>query len=974
MSRFTTDERVCVLKPVGRARPAALTPLVNFGVFNARSVHNKAANICDWIATSKLRLAAVVETWHDSRDCPNLIACAPPGYCFIECARPRHDADLTSVRVNHGGVCLFHHSSLKAKCVDFGIFKSFEYISAYVSGSTLTLLVIVIYRPGSVTVSELFFDEFSELLDRTATYASSLVIAGDINIHLDISTDHSTVKFNDILDLHGLIQHVTGPTQVAGHCLDVLITRHELSVRSVVVSPPSLSDHSTIVGQLDLLVPQCHSTKRRTCRRWREFNFDKFMNDLQQSPLVTELTVDAGVDELFNHYDSTMSSLLDIHAPSTTVSVRSAGVARWYDAECRDMKKITRSLEKQYRRLKSAAIRQEWQTQFEAQRQLFHRKLSDYWLSTIDSCKNDPRALWSKVSDLMSPPVQSDTCFSADQFAMHFTSKIEKIRVATANAPSPLVIHRSVAPLDTFTPVTVEEIIRLLARLPAKHCVLDPVPTWLVKRAADVLAPILTVMCNASLQSGYLPRIQKHAIVSPRLKKPSLDSNDINSYRPVSNLSFISKLVEKVVATRFTEHAECNNLFPPRQSAYRRHHSTETAVISIMNDIIRATDNGQITALVLLDLSAAFDTVDHSTLIDVLHRSFAVDGQPLTWFKSYLSDRTQTFSTASNQSTPLNVECSVPQGSVLGPLEFISYTENIREIFDSFKITHHLFADDKQLLKSSEINNIDSIQHLLSSCISVVRDWCSSRRLQLNASKTELIWFGSHCNINKLSNTDLTVTVGSDVIQPVSVVRDLGVYLDSELTMKEHVRRITRSCFFQLRRLRQIRRSAGPEVMKRLVSALILSRLDYCNAALAGLPQSTIQPLQRAQNAAARLISNSSRYEHITPVLKQLHWLPVNLRIKYKLCLLMHLIHTHQCPQYLKELVTTTSSIATRPGLRSSSSLSYHKPWIRTKFGERAFSIAGPAAWNSLPSSLQATTNTNCFKRQLKTHLFNSHY
>ena len=205
-------------------------------------------------------------------------------------------------------------------------------------------------------------------------------------------------------------------------------------------------------------------------------------------------------------------------------------------------------------------------------------------------------------------------------------------------------------------------------------------------------------------------------------------------------------------------------------------------------------------------------------------------------------------------------------------------------------------------------------------------------------------------------------------------MRDLGVYLDSELKMKEHVRHITRSCFFQIRRLRQIRRSACPEVMKRLVSALILSRLDHCNAALAGLPQSTIQPLQRAQNSAARLISNCSRYEHITPVLKELHWLPVNLRIKYKLCLLMHLIHTHQCPQYLREIVTMTSSSATRPGLRSASGLSYYKPWIRTKFGERAFSIAGPAAWNSLPSSLQATTNTNSFKRQLKTHLFNSHY
>jgi hypothetical protein len=859
--------------------------------------------------------------------------------------------------------------------VDFGVFKSFEYVSAYVSGSTLTLLVIVIYRPGSVTVSEFFFDDFSDLLERSATYASSLVIAGDINIHLDIATDHSTVKFNDILDSHGLIQHVTGPTQVAaGHCLDVLITRQELCVRSVQVSPPSLSDHSTIVGQLDLLVPQCHSTKRRACRRWREFNFDKFINDLQQSVLVSELTEDDGVDVLFERYDNTMRSLLDTHAPSSTVSVRTAQTARWYDADCRDMKKTTRRLEKQYRRSKSVADRQEWRTQFEVQRQLFQHKLGDYWLTTIDSCKNDSRALWSKVSVLMSPPIQSNSSFSADQFASHFTSKVDKIREVTATAPPPLIHERPSVPLSTFTPVTVEEIARLLARLPAKHCVLDPVPTWLVKRAADVLAPVLTVMCNSSLQSGHLPHTQKHAIVSPRLKKPTLDSDDINSYRPISNLSFISKLVEKVVSTRFTEHAERNKLFPSRQSAYRRHHSTETAVISIMNDIIRATDNGQITALVLLDLSAAFDTVDHTTLLEVLHSRFAVDGLSLTWFQSYLSDRTQTFSTVSNQSAPIKVECSVPQGSVLGPLEFISYTENICEIFDYNTVTHHLFADDKQLLKSAGINNITSVQQLLSSCISDVRDWCSSRRLQLNASKTELVWFGSRCNLNKLSNTDLTVTVGTEVIQPVSVVRDLGVYLDSELTMKEHIRRITRSCFFQLRRLRQIRRSAGPEVTKRLVSALVLSRLDYCNAALAGLPQSTIQPLQRVQNTAARLISNTGRREHISPVLKELHWLPVNLRIQYKLCLLMYLIHTDQCPQYLKEIVTTTATSATRSGLRSSDSLSYHKPWIRTKFGERAFSVAGPSAWNSLPHSLQSVTNTNGFKRQLKTHLFNSHY
>ena len=151
-------------------------------------------------------------------------------------------------------------------------------------------------------------------------------------------------------------------------------------------------------------------------------------------------------------------------------------------------------------------------------------------------------------------------------------------------------------------------------------------------------------MCNASMQSGELPQSHKCAVVFPRLKKPTLDADDANSYRPISNLSFASKFVERLVTARFVQHAEQNKLFPPNQSAYRRHHSTETAVISVMNDIIRSIDHGEVTALVLLDLSAVFDTVDHPTLINVLQHCFAIDGVVLNWFESYLANRSQSFS------------------------------------------------------------------------------------------------------------------------------------------------------------------------------------------------------------------------------------------------------------------------------------------------------------------------------------------
>ena len=639
-------------------------------------------------------------------------------------------------------------------------------------------------------------------------------------------------------------------------------------------------------------------------------------------------------------------------------------------------KRVTRRLEKQYRSSKSSVHLLQWSTQFSKQRVLFQQKMRDYWMTTIDSCKNDARTLWSKVKTLLSPPVQQDAHrLSADDFQTHFSLKVQKIRDTTASAPAPKIDARSTgSSLSIFTPVSTAEIARLLSRSSAKQCQLDPVPTWIVKKTAEVLSPVLSVMCNASLLSGRLPVAHKHAVVFPRLKKPTLDADDVNSYRPISNLSFVSKLVEKVVASRFTYHAEQNKLFPAKQSAYRRHHSTETAVVSVMNDVIRSIDDGNIVALVLLDLSAAFDTVDHDTLLDILHDRFAVTDIPLTWFRSYMSDRTQSVSVNGAESAPVVVSCSVPQGSVLGPLEFISYTDDVVEVFQKNSVRHHLFADDKQVYCSTTIADIDITRQRLSSCISDVRDWCASRRLQLNASKTELVWFGSGANLRKLNTADLSLSVCGDVIPPLLVVRDLGVYLDSELTMKQHVSRITSGCFFHLRRLRQIRRAAGPEVTKRLVSAFILSRLDYCNAALAGLPQSTIIPLQRVQNAAARLITNSRQRDHITPDLKQLHWLPINFRIKYKLCLMMHLILTQQCPDYIKEITSLTATSATRVGLRSGNGLSFRQPKVRTKFGERAFSYAGPAAWNSLPYCLQSTTNTKSFKRLLKTHLFATAY
>ena len=187
----------------------------------------------------------------------------------------------------------------------------------------------------------------------------------------------------------------------------------------------------------------------------------------------------------------------------------------------------------------------------------------------------------------------------------------------------------------------------------------------------------------------------------------------------------------------------------------------------------------------------------------------------------------------------------------------------------------------------------------LERCIADVSAWCASRRLQLNGDKTELLWFGSATHLRQLPLAR-SISVNNSVVQPVTVVRDLGVWIDSELSMREHVSRVAQICFFHLRRLCSVRRQLGRDVSARLVSALVLSRLDYCNAVLAGLPAATLAPLQRVLNAAARLVLDLKPRDHATPALREWHWLPIAQWIEYKLCLLVHMIRRPHTRLYLR--------------------------------------------------------------------------
>ena len=510
---------------------------------------------------------------------------------------------------------------------------------------------------------------------------------------------------------------------------------------------------------------------------------------------------------------------------------------------------------------------------------------------------------------------------------------------------------------------------KLVSSSASKTCSLDPMPTKLIKDNSDVMVPVLKDIINGSLAAGSVPASMKKALVTPLLKKDNLDVKILKNYRPVSNLSFTSKLVEKAVAGQLNAHLKLNNLHEPMQSAYRPGHSVESALIRIHNAILRAMDKQQRVFLILLDLSAAFDTLDHGILLDRLKHRIGVKDTALDWFASYLAGRGQSIHINGTSSAETNLKYGVPQGSVLGPLLFTIYTSPIGEIIRRHGLDYCLYADDTQLYLAFNVRTPASVEeaiHRVVMCIREIRAWMATNKLKFNDDKSEALMI---CNQRQRSCVDVTtIEVGTATVSFRKTARNLGTLFDQALDMKSHVNSVCRSGNYHLRTIGRIRHLLPQAVAEQLTHAFVTSRLDSCNGLLYGLPDALIDKLQRVQNAAARLVTRTKKFDHITPVLHQLHWLPIKQRVVFKILLFVYRALHGLAPNYLCDLLTPYSP---ERSLRSSEKLLLVVPRTRYhSYGDRAFSVAGPKLWSTLPQDIKTAPTIHIFKRHLKTFLF----
>ena len=456
-------------------------------------------------------------------------------------------------------------------------------------------------------------------------------------------------------------------------------------------------------------------------------------------------------------------------------------------------------------------------------------------------------------------------------------------------------------------------------------------------------------------------------------------------------MSFLNNIIESAVIQQYVGLTK-NQLDDEKQSAYKQFYNTETLLTKIhneslwifvnrvsvtkihhyvvVNDIMVNLGNGDVTMLVLLDLSAAFDTIDHDILLQRLRNRYGLQGSALTWFKSYISNRSQSVVINDKTSDRIPLKFGVPQGSKLGPILFNSYIAPVSEVAQRNQICDQKYADDEQLILSFRPTFLGE-QHAIGKmekCISEIRDFLHENKLCNNGDKTELLLIGSSQQLKKLHVS--SIKVENVEINAMDHVRNLGVIFDKGMTMEKQVNKMCQNAYFNMRNLSKLRRSLDRDTIKTAVNSLVTPHLDYGNGLLYGIKSSLLKKMQVAQNSAVRLIEKLKKHDSVNEFRKRLHWLPIPARIQFKLMTTTWKAMNDQAPKYIKQLLHKKPQ--QKYDLRSSSKklLNEQLPRNKNKFEDRAFSFVAPKLWNKLPDSVRNAVTLESFKKNLKTHLF----
>ena len=715
----------------------------------------------------------------------------------------------------------------------------------------------------------------------------------------------------------------------------------------------------------------------RSLKNYNPDTFAHLLDDCDWSSVLTSTCADTA----WSNFQSLLINIIDKIAPRKTVRMKQR-TEPWMTATLLD--KI-RSRDKMIRLIKNGDQNVSF-TDFATLRNSIQRDIkkakTEFFKNKLDENMREPKKLWhylgklgyssktsskSKIVLDIDGVLHSDTHDVTNHINNFFTTVADKLTNKLPQVSNDYGIRsdsferfytsKGVSQTDfELKKVSADFVFDELSALNVnKSSGLDDIAPRFLKDGAFQLAPIITHIINLSIESSIVPHDLKLAKVIPLFKKKS--RLEIGNYRPVSLLNSVSKILEKCIYIQLESYLSSHNLIYNYQSGFRHGYSTDTCLIYLTDFIRSQIDKGHYVGMLLLDVQKAFDSVNH----EILCYKLECMGIKSDWFKSYLSDRKQLVSIDDIHSDLKPLSCGVPQGSLLGPLLYLCYSN---DMVTSVKNKLLLYADDSVII-SSHINP-DVISDELSSDLRTCNNWLINNKLSLHVGKTELILFGSRRKLKKASN--FSITYKDHVIKPVSNLKYLGVQLDQHLSGEVMAEETLKKATSRLKFLYRHSNFFNQKLRKSLCSALLQCHIDYCcNSWHTGLSKKFQHSFQILQNKMIRYILKLSPRDHVGySEIDTVGFLCTSSRSRQlRLNHMFNIFHSN-CPDYLNQFFVRTSD--SHSHRTRASSWNFFIPRVGS-FTKNSFFYQAALDWNDLPSHIKAIQDKVSFKKAVKKHL-----
>ena len=934
--------------------------------FNIRSFNSNFDDFSAYLSTLKTMPDAIIltETWFIGQNSSEIA-----GYYGYHCNRD------PNIFERGGGVSVYLKSSIKAKITIENTISAPEMELMHLKLNLSTgkkIHMLAIYRPPNSTLTDMFFNKIDEILEKIPI-SHQIFLAGDLNID-GLTTSTVALNFMDVMRTYCMKPHIILPTRpnrdgINSTQIDHIWSNITSNCTSGIFNDALITDHfpNFTLIPMEIVKATVKKSFRDHSDSCIELMIDRVANFVLFFPLLTA-TLD--YNSKFSLFYDELLRIYKTSCPLRTKNIPSNGLHKpWINKRVR-----LKILRKHYlfKRYKAGAIVFDFYNKFKQETEKFIKNARiKYFRHKYDMCHGNSRETWKISKNILNINKSLNTSYSIEHngcpiedesemcnfFNAHFIEVGQKLANGIVNSNTDPLSYLAERNNNScfFVPTDEREVHTLLNSFQNKNSSLSNIPVYVMKRISHLIAPIIADLFNESIQTGIFPECLKLGRVVPLFKSGS--RNSVSNYRPITTLSVLSKVFEKLVHKRMIYFVNKNNILKNNQFGFQKGKCTSDAILEFLNNANDSLNNKNYLISIFLDFSKAFDTISHEILLQKLDR-YGFRGTINTWLRSYLHHRKQYVSVGKINSDVLETVIGVPQGSTLGPLLFLIYIADMQQAFKSMKVIH--YADDSTLYFSFPKNN-DCAQ-LVNTELKSLSDWLSANKLFLNVTKTKYMVFH---NIGK--PPDVNISINELPVERTEVHKFLGIHIDDRLTFSTHAQKLCSKISQKIGIIRKISNIVPGNVLKQLHFAFIHSGYTYGITTYGTATISVTKKLSKLVDKSLKMVLGIHR---ITPdVCKAKKMFNFSFSHQYFTCIKMHQILVSKTHRYFLDLIQSTQPV-NQHRTRFWTSERLILPYMRFSKCQNSFFYIGLKLWNKLPVALRNIKVETKFKNKLKEFIF----